>query len=128
MRSPLVVGVVMLAISACAASQEFPAPPLHPRVVSPVTLSQSGRVITVRAAKPCGHRPLVIAHSYPHRVSLRIVNRHTSDCHVEGVGIISVCVRLPAPLGTRRLVDATTGKRIDYHVANPTDRRLMPCG
>jgi hypothetical protein len=87
--------------------------------VLPVTVSPDGRVITVRAAKPCGHRPLLITRSYPHRVTLHLVNRHISDCHVEAVGVISISVTLPSPLGTRRLVDATNGKRIKYHLSQP---------
>ena len=114
-RTPLVVGVIMLAVSAC--SENFPAPPPNPPIVLPVTVSADGRVITVRAAKPCGHRPLLIARSYPQRVTLRLVNRHTGDCHVEAVGVISISVTLPTSLGARHLVQATTGKRIRYRVS-----------
>jgi hypothetical protein len=117
MRTPLVAGALMLVVSACDVSEQFPAPPRNPHIVLPVTVSSNGRVITVRAAKPCGHRPLLITRSYPHRVSLRLVNLHVSDCHVEAVGVISISVTLPFPLGTRRLVDATSGKRINYHVS-----------
>jgi len=106
----------MLAVSACG-YQEFPAPPRNAPVVLPVTVSPDGRVITVRAAKPCGHRPLLLTRSFPHRVTLHLVNRHVSDCHVEAVGVISISVTLPSPLGTRRLVDVTNGKRIRYHVS-----------
>ena len=81
-------------------------------------VSAGGRVITVRAAKPCGHRPLLIARSYPHRVTLQLVNQHTSNCHVEAVGVTIVSVTLSRPLGTRRLVQALNGKPIKYHVGH----------
>jgi hypothetical protein len=99
-------------------SKEPPAPPRNARIVLPVKVSPDGRVITVRAAKPCGHRPLLIARSYPHRVTLRLVNRHTSDCHVEAVGVTSVSVTLPHPLGARHLVQALNGKPIKYHIGH----------
>jgi len=118
MRIPPVLGILMFAVSACG-FKEFPAPPRNPHIVLPVAVSPDGRVITVRAAKPCGHRPLLITRSYPHRVTRHLVNRHISDCHVEAVGVISISVTLPSPLGTRRLVDATNGKRIKYHVSQP---------
>jgi hypothetical protein len=79
-------------------------------------INPDGRVITVRAAKPCGHRPLLIARSYPHRVTLRLVNRDISNCHVEAVGVVNVSVTLTRPLGTRQLVQALNGKPIRYHV------------
>jgi hypothetical protein len=118
MWTPLVAGALMLAVSACDVSEQFPAPPRNPHIVLPVTVSSDGRVITVRAAKPCGHRPRLITRAYPHRVTLRLVNRHVNDCHVEAVGVISLSVTLPSPLGARRLVDATNGKRIKYHVSH----------
>jgi hypothetical protein len=113
----------MLAVSACGGyGAGFPVPPRNPPVVSPVTISPDGRVITVRAAKPCGHRPLLIARSYPRRVTLRLVNRDVSNCHVEAVGVIAVSVTLSSPLGTRRLVQATTGGPIRYQVVSPSPR------
>jgi hypothetical protein len=63
-------------------------------------------------------RPLLIARSYRDRVTLRLVNRHISNCHVEAVGVISVSVTLPHPLGTRDLVQALTGKPIKYHIGH----------
>jgi len=115
MRTPLVVGVLVLAVSACGGgATNSPAPPRNAPVVLPVMISSDGRVITVRAAKPCGHRPLLIARSYRHRVTLRLVNRDIGKCHVEAVGVISVSVTLPHPLGTRQLVQALTGKPIRY--------------
>lgn len=116
--TPLAAGVLLLAASACEVSNEFPAPPRNAPIVLPVMVSAGGRVITVRAAKPCGHRPLLLARSYRHRVTLRLVNRHTSNCHVEAVGVTSVSVTLPQPLGTRQLVQALNGKPIKYHVGH----------
>ena len=121
MRIPLVAGLLMLVLSACTV-EEFPAPPRNPHIVLPVTVSPDGRIITVRAAKPCGQRPLLVVRSYPHRVTLHLVNQHVSDCHVEAVGVISISVRLPSPLRTRPLVDATNGKRIRYHVSRLTPK------
>jgi hypothetical protein len=79
-------------------------------------ISQDGRVITARAARPCGHRPLLIARSYLHRVALRLVNQDAGNCHADAVGVISVSVTLPHPLGNRRLVQALNGWPIKYHV------------
>src|SRR5262249_20803433 len=110
----LVAGILMLAVSACAFGSEFPPPPPYPPCVLPVTVSSDGRIITVRAAKPCGHRPRLIARSCPRRVTLRLANRDVTDCHVEAAGVIAVSVMLPSPLGTRSLVQATTGKPIKY--------------
>jgi hypothetical protein len=118
MRIPPVLGILMFAVSACG-FKEFPAPPRNPHIVLPVAVSPDGRVITVRAAKPCGHRPLLVSRSYAHRVTLHLVNRHISNCHVEAVGEIRISVRLPSPLRARRLMDATNGKRIKYRVSQP---------
>lgn len=119
MRTSLAAGTLVLAVSACGGSgSEFPAPPRNAPIVLPVMISPNGRVITVRAAEPCGHRPLLVARSYPHRVTLRLLNRHTSNCHVEAVGVISVSVTLPRPLGNRQLRQALNGKPIKYHVGH----------
>ncbi len=72
----------------------------------------------MRAGKPCGHRPLLIARSYPHRVTLRLVNRDISNCHVEAMGVVAVSVMLLQPLGTRELVQALNGKPIKHHVGH----------
>ena len=104
----------MLAFSGCG-GMSFPAPPRNPPVVSPVMISRDGRVITVRAAMACGHRPQLIARSYTHRVSLRLINPDI-NCHAESFPAIDVSVTLPHPLGARRLVQASTGKQIRYHV------------
>ena len=118
-RMALVAVALVLGASACqSVGPEFPAPPRNALVVLPVMLSPDGRVITVRAAKPCGHRPLLMVRSYPQRVTLRLVNRDVSKCHVEAVGVIKVSVKLARPLGTRRLVQALNGKPIRYHVGH----------
>jgi hypothetical protein len=114
MRIPLVAGVLMVACSACG-GMDFPEPPRNLPVASPVIIRPDGRVITVRAARACGHRPQLIARSFPHRVTLRLVNPDT-NCHAEAIQAISVSVTLPHPLGTRQLVQASTGKQIRYHV------------
>lgn len=116
----LAAGVLPLAVSACGVGfpPDFPAPPRNAPIVLPVKVSPGGRVITVRAAKPCGHRPLLIARSYPDRVTLRLVNRDISNCHAEAVGVITVSVTLPNPLGSRKLVQALTGKMIKYHIGH----------
>ncbi len=89
-------------------------------------VSANGRVITVRAAKPCGHRPLLLARSSPDRVTLRLVNRDVRDCHVEAVGVISVSVTLPRALGSRQLVQAVNGKPIKYRMTTVTPASKEP--
>jgi hypothetical protein len=71
-------------------------------------------VITVRSMR--GHRPHLIARSYPHRVTLRLVNPDI-DCHAEVFPVVNVRAMLPQPLGARELVHATTGKPVRYHVS-----------
>jgi hypothetical protein len=124
-RMFLVAGFLTLAIWAyflAGPGQSFPPPPRNPPIVLPVTISPDGKVITVRAAKPCGHRPLLIARSYRRLVTLRLVNQDAGNCHVEAVPVTEVTVTLQAPLGTRRLVQAATGKLIKYHVVSPSPR------
>jgi hypothetical protein len=118
-RIPLAAGVVVLSVAACRGyGPDFPAPPRNAPIVSPVKVRADGRVITVRAAKPCGHRPLLLARSYPHRVTLRLVNRDVSSCHAEAAGVISISVTLPHPLGDRPLAQALNGKPIRYHIGH----------
>jgi len=116
-RIPTAAAAVILTASACGNDNSgFPPPPRNPPVVSPVLLSQDGRIITVRASKACGHRPLLIARSYPHRVTLLLVNPNIS-CNAEAIAATSVSVTLPAPLGNRRLVQAHGGQPVRYHLS-----------
>ena len=117
-RIPTAAAAIILTASACGNDNSgFPPPPRNPPVVSPVLLSQDGRIITVRAARACGHRPLLIARSYPHRVTLLLVNPDVS-CNAEAIAVISVSVTLPAPLGHRRLVQAHDGQPVRYHLSH----------
>lgn len=116
-RLPVVAAVLMLTGSSCGGhGADFPPPPRTAPVASPVTLSSDGRVITARGVIACGHRPLLIARSYPNRVTLTWVNPGTA-CDAEAIMPITVSVSLPSPLGTRQLVQASTGKPIRYHVS-----------
>ena len=117
-RIPTAAAAVILAASVCGNNNSgFPPPPRNPPVVSPVLLSQDGRIITVRASRACGHRPLLIARSYPHQVTLLLVNPDIS-CNAEAISVISVSVTLPAPLGNRRLVRAHGGQLVRYHLSH----------
>jgi len=116
-RLPMVAVVLMLAVSACGShGAGFPPPPRTAPVASPVTLSSDGRVITARGVIACGHRPLLIARSHPNRVTLTWVNPGT-HCDAEAIKPIAVSVSLPSALGTRQLVQASTGKPIRYHIS-----------
>lgn len=115
MRVPLAAGLLMLAVSACDING-ISAPPRYPSISMAVMVSHDGRVITVRAVKACGHRPHLIARSYPHRVTLRLVNPDI-DCHAEVFPVVNVRAILPQPLGARELVHATTGKPVRYHLS-----------
>jgi hypothetical protein len=115
MRLLLIAGLLLLVVSACGIN-EISAPPRYSSISMVVRVSHDGQVITVRAVKACGHRPHLIARSYSHRVTLRLVNPDI-DCHAELFPVANVSVTLPSPLGTRRLVDATNGKRVNYHVS-----------
>jgi hypothetical protein len=107
---------LILTASACSNyNNGFPPPPRNPPVVSPALLSQDGRVITVRAARACGHRPRLIARSYQRRVTLLLINPDIS-CNAEAIAVVSVSVTLAAPLGNRRLAQAHGGQPIRYHL------------
>lgn len=123
-RMSLAAGSLVLAVSACG-NMDLPAPARNPPIVLPVMINQNGRVITVRAAKPCGHRPALVARQYPHRVTLRLVNRDVSNCHVEAAGVTSVSVTLARPLGNRQLIQALNGKPIKYNIGH-IRRRVKP--
>jgi hypothetical protein len=115
-RIPMVAGALVLAVSACGGTVTgFPPPPRTVAVDSPVTLSADGRVITARGVIACGHRPLLIARSHPSRVTLTWVNPDT-HCQAEAIQPVTVSVSLPSPLGTRQLLQASTGQLIRYHI------------
>jgi hypothetical protein len=78
-----------------------------------VLVSADGRVITGIGPRACGHAPRLVARSYPRKVTLTWVNPITS-CHAEMLGTASGRTRLPAPLGTRALVQATSDAPISY--------------
>jgi hypothetical protein len=116
-RIPMVAAALILAVSACGGhGADFPPPPRTTPVASPVALSSDGRVITAHGVIACGHRPLLIARSYPNRVTLTWVNPDT-HCHAEAIKRVTISVSLPFPLGTRQLVQASTGKPIRYYIS-----------
>jgi hypothetical protein len=116
-RIPMVAAALMFAVSACGGhGADFPSPPRTAPVASPVTLSSDGRAITAQGVIACGHRPLLIARSYPNRVTLTWVNPDT-DCRAEAIKQVTISVSLPSRLGTRQLVQASTGKPIRYHIS-----------
>jgi hypothetical protein len=78
-----------------------------------VFVSDHGRVISARGVVACGHQPLLVAHSYPHRVTLTWINTDTS-CNAEAIQPVWVSTTLPKPLGARSLVQASSGKPIAY--------------
>ena len=116
----MVAAALMLAVSACGVlaghGADFPSPPRTAPVASSVTLSSDRRVITAQGVIACGHRPLLIARPYPNRVTLTWVNPDT-HCHAEAIGQVTISVLLPSPLGTRQLVQPSTGKPIRYHIS-----------
>jgi uncharacterized membrane protein YtjA (UPF0391 family) len=88
-------------------------------VISPVLLGAGGRVITARGVAACGRRPLLVAHSYATHVTLTWINPDT-HCTSEAIRPVLVSTRLPAPLGGRALIQASTGRRIVYKTARKT--------
>ncbi len=109
--------IAALAVTGCSTfpdrGADFPPPPRYAPVSSPVTVSANGRVITARGVIACGHRPLLVARSHPDRVTLTWVNPDT-NCNAEAIKPVTVSVSLAAPLGSRKLVQASTGKPIRY--------------
>ena len=109
--------MVVLAVSGCGGGfgSGFLPPPRKMPVSSPVTLSRDGRVVTARGVIACGHRPLLVARTYPNRVTLTWVNPDT-NCNAEAIKQVVVSVTLSSPLGARKLVQASTGERIRYRI------------
>jgi hypothetical protein len=125
--------IAALAVTGCSTSPyrgaDFPPPPRYAPVNSPVTVSAGGRVITARGVIACGHRPLLVARSHPDRVTLTWVNPDT-NCNAEAIKPVTVSVSLPAPLGTRKLVQASTGKPIRHRTLRSGTRvsaAPVPC-
>jgi hypothetical protein len=107
----VVLGVAMMA-AGCAAP-DWPHPARVYSVSAPVLVSRSGRVITGVGGMACGHRPLLVARSYPRKVTLKWVNPDT-NCNAEAVRAVPVRIRLTAPLGNRALVHAVSGGPVRY--------------
>ena len=113
------LGAALLAVcvGGCASvSLGFPHPPRTAPVNSLVLISANGRVLTARGAIACGRRPLLVARSYPDRVTLTWINPDTS-CNSEAIKQVTVSTSLPTPLGSRALVQASTGARISHRKA-----------
>jgi hypothetical protein len=96
----------------CAAAG-WPHPARVYAVSAPVLVSKDGRLITGIGGIVCGHRSLLVARSYPRKVTLKWVNPDTS-CNAEAVRTVPVRVRLLAPLGNRALVQAVSGGPVRY--------------
>jgi hypothetical protein len=80
-------------------------------VSAPVLVSQDGRVITGVGGIICGHRSLLVARSYPRKVTLKWVNPDT-NCNAEAVRAVPARARLSAPLGNRALVQVVSGPQV----------------
>jgi hypothetical protein len=98
---------VALAVGAagCGGNPAWPHPPRTAPVNSLVLVSANGRVLTARGVIACGHRPLLVARSYPDRVTLTWINPDTS-CNAETIRPVTVSTSLPAPLGNQRWLAA----------------------
>ncbi len=126
----LVLVVLALVVSACSPGQSIPpttqtGPALTSPVTGPVLLSADGRTITTDAQVECGHDPSLRARSYPNRVTLALVAPLVAQpnefCLFDfGQEVLSVQTKLPAPLGRRKLVQASSGNAISYF-----DARLL---
>lgn len=120
-RTCALIGAAALALAVgvggCGSgTPAFPHPPRAAPVNSLVLISANGRVLTARGAIACGHRPLLVARSYPDRVTLTWINPDTS-CNAEAIKPVTVSTSLPTPLGSRALVQASTGARVRYREA-----------
>lgn len=91
----------------------WPSPPRTSPVSGQVLVSADGRVITGIGPRACGHAPRLVARSYPGKVTLTWVNPDT-NCHAEMLGSAPGRARLPAPLGTRVLLQAASGAPVPY--------------
>jgi hypothetical protein len=79
-----------------------------------VVVSADGRTVTAWGGVSCGHPQSLRARSYPNRVTLTWVTPVVppSTLCLLDLAAETVSTRLPAPLGKRRLVQASSGKPI----------------
>ena len=112
-HSGAVMALAATVVGCGSVGANFPSPPRVAPVSSQVLLSSNGRVITAKGVIACGHRPILVARSYPGRVTLMWFNPDT-DCHAEAIRAVWVRAVLPQPLGKRTLIQASTGKLISY--------------
>ena len=131
--------VLALIVSACGSGQSIPpttqiGPALTSPVTGPVLVSADGRTITTDALVECGHDPTLRSRSYPNRVTLvlvaPVVAQPNEYCFADfGQEDLSVQTTLLAPLGRRRLVQASSGKAIPYFDATRFARlTVLPPG
>jgi hypothetical protein len=121
---------VAATVAGCAtpAGVLWPSPPTTSPVDQPVLVSADGRVITAIGPRACGHAPRLVARSHPRKVTLTWLNPDT-NCHAEMLGTASGRARLLAPLGTRALVQATSGAPVSYFDERDLARiGMLPAG
>ena len=94
------------------AGADFPNPPRDSQVTA-VLVSADGRVITGAGPVECGHDPRLVARSYPSKVTLIWLNPDT-NCNAEVLQHAVARARLPVPLGSRRLVQASGRGPVRY--------------
>ena len=99
-------------------------------LVGQVVVSADGRTITAWAGVDCGHAQLLRARSHSNRVTLSLVWPVVSPSTLCLLDLIAetVSTRLPAPLGDRRLVQASSGKPIPYFDASQFARLTVALG
>lgn len=101
-------------VAGCAApAPGWPSPPRTYPVSLPVLVSADGLVITGVGSMACGHAPLLVARSYPRKVTLTWVNPDT-NCHAETIRSALARATLPTPLGRRALVQTASGAPVRY--------------
>jgi hypothetical protein len=103
----------MVAGCAMPAAPGWPSPPRTYPVSLPVLVSADGLVLTGVGSMACGHAPLLVARSYPRKVTLTWINPDT-NCHAEALRSAVARVTLPTPLGRRALVQTASGAPVRY--------------
>ncbi len=101
------------AAAGCGRLTGFPNPAKYAPVSSTVLVSADSRTITGLGQWVCGRRPVLLARSFPRKVTLTWFNPDT-NCNAEPIGVAAAHAVLPAPLGGRALVQAATGTAIPY--------------